>query len=132
MAPMEMKYTKTHEWALLDEKSDVVTIGITEYAAEQLGDIVFVELPEVGTELTKDQPFGVIESVKASVDVNCPVNGEVVEVNTDLPNDLDTVSKDPLGAGWMIKVRCGDPDEVQGLMDDAEYKKFLAEETGAQ
>jgi len=130
MAPMEMKYTKTHEWVMLDEKSDLATIGITEYATEQLGDIVFIELPEVGAELTKDEPFGVIESVKAAVDLNSPVNGEVVEVNTELPGDLDTISKDPLGAAWMIKVRCGNPDEVQELMDQAQYRQFLETQSG--
>ena len=129
MSPMELKYTKSHEWALLDEKTDIVTVGITEIATEQLGDIVFIELPEIGAELIKDQPFGVSESVKAAVYLNSPVSGQVVEVHTDLASDLDTISKDPLGAGWMVRIHCGATDEVQGLMNEAEYSKFAEQET---
>ena len=128
MSPMELKYTTSHEWALLDEKTNTVTVGITEFAAEQLGDIVFIELPEIGAELIKDQPFGVIESVKAAVDLTSPVSGEVAEAHTDLASDLDTISKDPLGAGWMVRIHCGDPDQVQGLMNKAEYSKFAEQE----
>lgn len=121
--PKELRYSEEHEWVALDD--NIATIGITDYAQEQLGDIVYIELPETGTEVTKDDKFGVIESVKAVSDIYAPVTGTVVTVNTGLPNTPGTVNEEPYGDGWMIRVEMSDPDELNDLMTAAEYKKFI-------
>jgi len=121
--PKELRYSKEHEWAAVDD--NIATIGITDYAQEQLGDIVYVELPEAGTQVTKDDKFGVIESVKAVSDVYSPVTGTVVAVNTGLPNSPETVNEEPYGDGWMIRVELSDPEELKDLMTAAEYEKFI-------
>lgn len=121
--PKELRYSKEHEWAAVDD--NIATIGITDYAQEQLGDIVYVELPEAGTQVTKDDKFGVVESVKAVSDVYSPVTGTVVAVNTGLPNSPETANEEPYGDGWMIRVEMSDPEELNDLMTAAEYEKFI-------
>lgn len=120
---MTKRYTEDHEW--LDIDGDVATIGITSYAQSQLGDVVFVELPEVGAQIAKGKEAAVVESVKAASEVYAPVSGEVVEVNTTLPDAPDTVNGDPEGAGWFMKIRFADQAEVASLMDENAYKAFL-------
>ncbi|MCK4625826.1 MAG: glycine cleavage system protein GcvH [Phycisphaerae bacterium] len=126
MVPAELRYTKSHEWAKMD--GDTVTLGITAFAAEQLGDIVFLELPAVGESVKAETPFGVVESVKAAVDLNCPVSGEVVESNDDLTENLELLGKDSYGAAWMIKIKTDSESDFKSLMSAEEYEKFLEEE----
>lgn len=121
--PEEFKYTEDHEWVLIED--DVVTIGITDFAQDQLGDIVFVELPEVGDSLEVGKSFGVVESVKAVSDVYAPVSGEVVEVNEELPDDPEVLNTSPYGDGWMIKLKLADTAALDALMDVATYQKFV-------
>ena len=121
----ELRYSREHEWVAVDE--NIATIGITDFAQEQLGDIVYVELPETGTQVTKDDKFGVVESVKAVSDVYSPVTGTVVAVNTGLPNSPETINEEPYGDGWMIRVEMSDPEELNDLMTAAEYEKFIEE-----
>ena len=118
-----MKYTEEHEW--LQVEGDIVTVGITAHAAEQLGDVVFVELPEVGTEVTLDEEIVVIESVKAASDILAPLDGEIVEVNEALVDDPGKVNEDPEGDAWFFKMTIEDMSELDGLMDEAAYKKFI-------
>ena len=127
MVPAELRYTKSHEWAKA-EKGNTVTVGITEFAVEQLGDVVFLELPEAGEGVKADSPFGVVESVKAAVDLNSPVTGEVIEANEDLTTSLDLLGKEPYGAAWMIKIKAAGDADFQKLMSAKEYEKFIAEE----
>lgn len=123
--PQDRRYAKSHEWVLID--GDRATIGITDYAQEQLGDVVFVELPAVGTSLKRDGAMGNIESVKAVSEVFAPVAGEVVEVNTDLEARPELLNTDPHGDGWLVRMRVV-PGTESGLMTAAEYEAFLAEE----
>lgn len=123
--PKELRYSREHEWVAVDD--DIATIGITDFAQEQLGDIVYVELPETGTQVTKDDKFGVVESVKAVSDVYSPVTGTVVTVNTGLPNSPETVNEEPYGDGWMIRVEMSDTEELSDLMTAEEYEKFIEE-----
>ena len=118
-----MKYTEEHEW-LLDE-SGVITVGITEHAAEQLGDIVFVELPDAGTEVSKDEEVVVIESVKAASDILAPIDGEIVEVNEAIVDNPAMVNDDPQGEAWFFKMKASDPSQMDDLMDEAGYKDFI-------
>src|SRR3990167_10557636 len=120
---MTPRYTRDHEWIRLD--GDVATIGITGYAQEQLGDIVFVELPEVGKKLDKGAEAAVVESVKAASEVFAPVTGEVVEVNGALSDQPGAVNEDPEGNGWFMRMRVADKASVDGLMDADAYKAFL-------
>ena len=120
--PGELKYTKEHEWTRVD--SDTVTIGITDFAQSELGDIVFVELPEVGRTLSQDEVFGVAESVKTVSDLFSPVGGEVVEVNTAIEDQPELVNKKPYGDGWLIKLKLADPPQVEGLMSADDYRKI--------
>src|SRR5262245_30963965 len=122
--PADLEYTREHEWA--KREGDRVRIGITAFAQEQLGDVVFVELPKTGARVTAKQPFGVVESVKAVSDLFAPLSGEVVEVNAALPKKPETVNSDPYGAGWMIVVAPADPKELDGLLSAAEYEQFIA------
>ena len=124
--PKELRYSREHEWVAVEE--NIATIGITDYAQDQLGDIVYVELPEVGAQVTKDEAFGVVESVKAVSDIYAPVSGTVTEVNVGLPDSPETINEDPYGDAWMIRVEMSDPDELEDLMKAAEYKKFVEEE----
>ncbi len=119
-----MKYTEEHEWLDLGDDG-IVTVGITAYAAEQLGDVVFVELPEVGTAVSKDDEVVVIESVKAASDILAPLDGEIVEVNETLPDSPGSVNEDPEGEAWFFKLKIEDPSAMDDLMDDAAYKDFI-------
>ena len=121
---MSLKYTEDHEWVRLE--GDVATVGITEHAQDALGDVVFVDLPEVGTQLMQKDTAGVVESVKAAADVYMPVSGEVVEVNEALRDDPSLANSDPQGAGWFFKVRLAEPAQVAALMDEAAYTAFSA------
>lgn len=120
MTSSERRYTKDHEWVELD--GDVATIGITTYASEQLGDVVFVELPAVGKVLEQHATFGVVESVKAVSDLFAPISGQVVEVNDALAGEPELANSDPYGAGWMIRIRVSDQAQLQGLLDTAAYE----------
>ena len=118
-----MKYTEEHEW--LNPEGDLIVVGITEHAATQLGDIVFVELPEVGTEVSKEDEVVVIESVKAASDILAPVDGEIAEVNEALVDDPGKVNEDPEGDAWFFKLKIEDLSVLDELMDEAAYKKFV-------
>lgn len=126
MDQSQLKYARTHEWVALD--GDVATIGITDFAVHLLSDLVYVDLPKVGRVLQTGQTFGEVESVKAVSDLYAPVSGEVIEVNTGLPDKLDALTKDPFGAGWMVKVRLANPAEVGQLLDHAAYQAHCAAE----
>jgi len=119
-----MRYTNDHEWVSLD--GDIATVGISQHAAEALGDVVFVEVPEVGKTVTKGDSFAVVESVKAASDVYAPVSGEVVEANDALSTAPETVNADPQGAGWFAKIKVSDASAIDALMDQAAYDAFLA------
>jgi glycine cleavage system H protein len=123
--PKEFRYTKEHEW--ISAKGDTATIGITDYAQHELGDVVFVELPAAGSKVTAGKTFGTVESVKAVSEIYAPVSGEVVEANTELHNKPETINSDPHGAGWLIKVKLANPVEVNSLMDAAAYEVYIAE-----
>lgn len=123
--PTDLKYSKTHEWVRVE--GDVATIGITDHAQSELGDIVYLELPEAGRMLGQDEVFGTVESVKAVSDLYSPVSGEVIEVNTPLTDATETVNEDPYGRGWMIKVRMSDPAETDSLLDAAGYQNLIDE-----
>ncbi|MGY2462347.1 glycine cleavage system protein GcvH [Vreelandella sulfidaeris] len=122
--PANLHYAESHEW-VLDNKDGTVTVGITDHAQQALGDVVFVELPEVGTELSKGQEFGVIESVKAASDLYSPVNGEVIEVNESLEDAPETVNEAPYQGGWIMKVRL-DGNSLDGLLDADAYQATLS------
>ena len=122
--PDDLKYSKEHEWVRVD--GETATVGITAFAQEQLGDVVFVELPKVGAKVTAMKTFGVVESVKAVSDLFAPVTGEVVEVNGELPKKPEVVNTDPYGQGWMLVIRMSNPKEADGLMSAADYEKLTA------
>jgi glycine cleavage system H protein len=124
--PDELKYTEEHEWILVED--EVVTVGITDFAQDQLGDVVFVELPEVGDQLETGKPLGVVESVKAVSDVYSPLTGEVVEINTDLPDEPEMINTSPYEDGWMVKIKLADPGELEDLMDAASYQEFIEQD----
>jgi glycine cleavage system H protein len=125
--PTDFKYTKEHEWIKADGRN--ATVGITHHAQEALGDIVFVELPKPGTEITKSKTFGSVESVKAVSDLYAPASGTVTEVNAELATAPEKINKDAHGA-WMLKITLKDPNELNGLLAAADYEKFVAEEGG--
>ena len=125
--PEDYKFTKSHEWAKVED--NVVTIGLSDYAQEQLGDIVYIELPESGRELQKEEVFGMVESVKAVSDIYCPVSGEVVEVNDAMIDSPEVINDDPFVEAWLIKVRIDNPDELNTLMDAKEYQIYVEEES---
>jgi glycine cleavage system H protein len=120
--PNELRYTRTDEWVRVEGEEAVV--GITDYAQSELGDIVYLELPEVGRYLQVDEPFGVIESVKAASDLYAPVEGEVVAVNSALQAALETINEDPYGAGWLIRIRLKDPAQLDTLLSADEYRHY--------
>jgi glycine cleavage system H protein len=121
-----LRFTKDHEWVRVD--GDTATVGITDYAQEQLGDVVYVELPEVGRTVEQGKEAAVVESAKAASEVYAPVSGEVVEVNDVLGGDPAQVNADAMGGGWFMKIRLSDPKEIDGLMDEAAYRDFVAEQ----
>jgi glycine cleavage system H protein len=120
---MSTRFTEDHEWITVD--GDVATVGITDYAQSQLGDVVFVELPEVGRKLKKGDEAAVVESVKAASEVYAPLDGEVVEANTSLADEPGTVNEDPEGAAWFVKIRLSDKAQLDSLMDEAAYKAHV-------
>jgi len=124
--PDELKYTEEHEWVLIEDET--VTVGITDFAQDQLGDIVFVELPETGDQLETGKPLGVVESVKAVSDVYAPLSGEVVEVNNALPDEPEMLNTSPYEDGWMVKIKLADTGELDELMDAAAYQEFIAQD----
>ena len=124
MVPAELRYTKDHEWVRVD--GNEATVGITAYAADQLGDIVFVELPAAGRSLTQFAAFGVVESVKAVSDLFAPLTGEVTAANDALSGSPELVNSEPYGAGWMVKLRLSEQDELDGLLDAAAYDALIA------
>jgi glycine cleavage system H protein len=126
MYPEEYRYSKEHEWIKVD--GDRGTIGITDYAQQQLGDVVFVELPEVGATFSGQEVFGNIESVKAVSELFCPISGEVLEINQTAVDSPELVNKDPHGEAWLIVIKIQDQAEVDGLLSAADYKKYLEEE----
>ena len=121
---MSLKYTEDHEW--INVEGDVAVVGITHHAQDALGDVVFVDLPEVGKSFAQKDVAGVVESVKAAADVYMPVSGEITEVNEDLRNDPSLANSDPLGKGWFFKVKLANPSEVDALLDETAYNKFSA------
>jgi glycine cleavage system H protein len=125
MYPSDYRYTKDHEW--IKVSGDTGIIGITDYAQHELGDVVFVELPAVGTQITAGKIFGTVESVKAVSEIYAPVSGEVLETNGTLTNAPETLNSDPHGAAWLIKIKLSNPAEVSGLMDAAAYQAFISE-----
>jgi len=129
MYPEENLYTKDHEWLKVD--GDLVTVGITEYAQKELGDVVFVDLPEVGDTFEANEPFGSVESVKAVSEIFCPVSGEVLEVNTKLEDTPELVNQSPHEKAWMIKLRASKPDELGELLSADEYEEYLQEQPGS-
>ena len=124
MVPQDLRYTKEHEWVRIDD--GLATVGITEYAAEQLGDIVFVELPDIGRTVTQFAAIGVIESVKAVSDLFAPLGGEVVESNAELSGAPELLNSDPFGKGWMLRIKVGDAAQIGGLLDPAAYEALIA------
>jgi glycine cleavage system H protein len=123
--PANLKYSKTHEWVRLE--GDFATIGITDHAQAELGDITYLDLPPVGRKLELDGQFGEVESVKAVSELFAPVSGEVVEINSSISDTTEIVNEDPYGGGWLIKVRLANPAEVANLMDSVDYEKFADE-----
>lgn len=123
--PKDLRYTKEHEWVRLD--GDLATVGISDYAQEQLGELVFVEVPEIGRQVSRGGNLAVVESVKAASDVYAPVSGEVVETNPELENDPGLVNRSAEDEGWFCKLRIADPGELTQLMDAAAYKAYVAD-----
>ena len=123
--PAELRYTREHEWAKVEGKR--ARVGITHYAQDQLGDVVFVELPKVGAKVTQLKTFGVVESVKAVSDLFAPLSGVVVEVNQELTQQPERVNRDPYGDGWMVKVRASDASEIEQLLGPEEYGKHVGD-----
>ncbi len=121
----DIRYTNDHEWARLEDR--LVTVGITDYAQDQLGELVYVELPAVGTAVTQGDEAAVIESVKAAGDVKSPVTGKIVEINESLNDSPESVNDDPTGNGWFYKIEIGDSSELENLLSEAEYNALIAE-----
>jgi glycine cleavage system H protein len=119
----ETRYTKDHEYVRIE--GDLVVVGITDHAQSALGDVVFVDLPAIGTKVSKGKETAVVESVKAASDIYAPVTGEVVEINSKLPDSPGTINEDPTGAGWFMKIRFSDAAELDGLMSETQYNDFL-------
>jgi len=123
--PAQFRYTKDHEW--IEAKGDIATIGITDYAQHELGDVVFVELPAAGSSLTTGKTFSSVESVKAVSEIYAPASGRVMEANATLQIKPESINSDPHGAGWLVKVKLADPSELNGLMDAAAYEAYIEE-----
>ena len=123
---MSIKFSEDHEW-IQSQEDDLVIIGITDFAQEQLGDLVYVELPEVGDECSRGENISVIESVKAASDLVAPVSGTIIEVNSRLEDEPELVTEDSMGDGWFIKVKLSSPEELDDLMDESSYNAFIEE-----
>ena len=126
--PDDLRYTREHEWARID--GDKATIGITDYAQMELGDVVYVEMPEEHDEVVQDEQFGVIESVKTVTDLFCPLSGEVSKVNENLEDRPELVNEEPYGGGWMIEITISEPDEINSLLTAEDYETYVEEEAG--
>ncbi len=124
--PKDLKYTKEHEWVKVD--GSIATVGITDYAQDSLGDVVYVELPSEGGSVTKNEPFGVVESVKAVSDLYSPVSGSVAEVNDAIIDSPEVINDDPYGDAWMIRVEVHSPNDLSDLLSAEEYQKYIEEE----
>ena len=124
--PDDLLYTKEHEWVKVE--GDVATVGITDYAQDQLGDIIYVELPEVGRKVKQMEAVATVEAVKTAADVYAPVSGEVIEVNSKLSEKPELLNEDPYGEGWMFKLRMENPEELKGLLSPEEYRKLIEAE----
>ena len=129
MFPKELKYMESHEWA--KSEGDVVIVGVSDYAQQQIQDVVYVELPEIGQELEQKKEFAVIESVKAAFDIYAPASGEVVEINKELEDAPECINDDPYGAGWIVKILLSNPGELNNLMTVEEYRANLEGEVEA-
>ncbi len=125
--PDNLKYTKEHEWVKLLDDGETVTVGITDFAQSELGDIVFVELKDAGTSLQQEDVFGTVEAVKTVSDLYAPVAGEILEVNTDLETEAEKVNQSPYEEGWMVKLKISDPSQLDALMNAADYKTHVGE-----
>ena len=121
--PQSLKYTKEHEW--VREDGDTVTVGITDHAQGELGDIIFVEFPEIGQKIERDDPFGTIEAVKTVADLFAPISGTVIEINETLDNSPESVNQDPYGDGWMVKVSVSEAGELDNLMSADQYQEMI-------
>jgi len=124
--PNELLYTEEHEWILFDDTSNTATVGITDYAQSELGDIVFMELPKTNDQVKQMEPFGTIEEVKAVSELFSPVSGVIIEVNTILQDQPELINQDPYEKGWMIKIQLSDPAELEALMSPDDYKKHIS------
>jgi glycine cleavage system H protein len=124
----DLRYTKSHEWIKVD--GDTATMGVSDFAQSELGDITYLELPEPGESVTQSEPLGVIESVKAASDIYAPVSGEIVEANDQVVDAPESVNSSPYDDAWLVKIKLSDPSEVDALMDSAAYEKFVEEEGG--
>ena len=129
MFPKDLKYMESHEWA--KSEGDVVIVGVSDYAQQQIQDVVYVELPEIGQEIEQKKEFAVIESVKAAFDIYAPASGEVVEINTELEGAPECINEDPYGAGWIVKILLSNPGELNNLMSVEEYRANLEAEAEA-
>jgi glycine cleavage system H protein len=127
MKKEELKYTQTHEWIKIE--GDIGTVGVTDFAQHEMGDIVFVDLPKVGLKLEKEKQACVVESVKSAFDIYSPVNGEVIEVNNSLSNDPAKINQDPYGEGWIFKIKISNPSEANSLMSYSQYEEFLKKQS---
>ena len=125
MVPNDLKYSEEHEWVQVE--SGLATVGITDYAQKELGDIVFVELPSLGEEVSQMEPFGTVEAVKAVSELYSPVSGEVVEVNAKLEETPQIINSDPYGEGWMVKIKVANEEELENLLSPKEYREFIGE-----
>ncbi|MBI4251968.1 MAG: glycine cleavage system protein GcvH [Candidatus Tectomicrobia bacterium] len=125
--PKQLKYSREHEWVKVE--GNIAQVGITDYAQSELGDVVYVELPEVGADVEANNTFGVVESVKAVSDLFAPVTGSITEVNPQLEEEPELVNSDPYEDGWMVKIEMNDPSELNDLLDADEYKTFVEEES---
>ena len=121
--PNDLKYTKEHEWVRID--GDIITVGITDHAQSELGDIIFIEFPELNQLISKDEPFGTIEAVKTVADLFGPVTGKVLEINEALEDNPDLVNSDVYGEGWIVKITCTNDSELDDLLDSEEYKEMI-------
>jgi len=126
--PDDLRYTKTHEWVRREENGNL-TVGITDHAQDLLGDMVFIETPELGDNLSTGDDCAVVESVKAASDVYCPISGEILASNTELADTPEVVNKDPFGAGWLFKIKPADPEEINELLDHEQYKELIESES---
>lgn len=125
MVPNDLKYSEEHEWVQVE--SGLATVGITDYAQKELGDIVFVELPSLGEEVTQMEPFGTVEAVKAVSELYSPMSGEVIEVNAKLEDMPQIINSDPYGEGWMVKIKVANEGELENLLSPKEYREFIGE-----